>query len=171
MKPVPIIAMLLALAMVTPTTLSGDEPGQAPLFHIERNKNANIIQYDARVGKGGLLDSKQPVVAYWVRLAEQGQVKKLTWAQKKFAFGFSAKLNKADNTAILDMKVNLGRTIMVKREEEDYRAITDINGVRCYVDRIFIQASGKGLFTRVEYIELYGIELYDHGVQYERFSP
>ncbi len=96
--------MLIAI-IVTPASLYGDEPDRDALFHIERNKNANIVQYDAQIKPDGMLYSKEPVVGYWIRLADQGQVKELTWIQKTFAYGFTVKLNKDENTATLDMVV------------------------------------------------------------------
>jgi len=148
----------------------GDEPGRVSLFHIERNKNANIVQYDVQIGANGRLDSKKPVVAYWVRLAEQGQVKKLTWIQRKFAYGFTVKLDQNENTATLNLVRKIGRTIEVKRVGEDYRAVTQINGVASYIDRIFIHATGKGLSTRVDYIDLHGNAVNNLDVQYERIA-
>ena len=165
------IKLLLIAIIVTPASLYGDEPDRDALFHIERNKNANIVQYDAQVGANGMLYSKEPVVGYWIRLADQGQVKELTWIQKTFAYGFTVKLNKDENTATLDMAADLGRTILVKRDGEDYRAIADIDGVESYIDKIFIHATGKGTSTKVNYIELYGKDVNGQGEQYERFSP
>ena len=144
-----------------------DEQGRKALFHIERNKNANIVQYDAQIGTNGRLDAKKPVVAYWIRLAEQGQVKKLTWIQRKFAYGFSVKLDQDENTATLNLVRKIGRTIEVYRVGEDYRAVTQINGVPSYIDRIFIHASGRGLSTRVNYIDLHGHAVKNQGEQYE----
>ena len=34
---------------------------------------------DAQIGDNGKLDSREPVAAYWIRLAEQGQVEKLSF--------------------------------------------------------------------------------------------
>jgi len=116
------INLLLITLIATPVFVHGDEPDRDALFHIGRNKNANIIQYDAQVNPDGKLYSREPVVGYWVRLAEQGQVRKLTWIQRKFAFGFKLKLNKNENTATLDMAVNLGRTILVKKDSKNYQA-------------------------------------------------
>ena len=161
----------LAATIVTPVNVHGREPDRDSLFHIERNKNANIVQYDAQLGSNGLLDLKKPVIAYWVRLAEQGQVKKLTWIQRTFAFGFSTKLDKSENTALLDMKADIGRNILVKRVDEDYRAVSKIDGVNSYIDSIFIHASGKEISTRIDYIELYGKAVNNQADQYERFSP
>lgn len=162
---------LLASFMLYPLIVHGDTPLRDALFHIERNKNANIVQYDARLTKSGLLDRKEPVVAYWIRHAEQGQMKKLSWLQRKFAYGFKVKLDSEQNTAILDMAVDLGRTILVRRDGQDYRAITDINGETSYVDKVFIHARGKGLTTRVNYIEWYGHSVDSGEELYERFSP
>ena len=40
------------------------------LFVIERSKNANVVQYDARLTADGVLDPKEPVKVYWILLAE-----------------------------------------------------------------------------------------------------
>ena len=75
--------------------LQAAELDRQGLFRIERSKNANIIQYDAQVRPDGKLDKKNPVVGYWIRLAEQGQEQELTWLQNKFAFGFIDRTYKA----------------------------------------------------------------------------
>ncbi len=165
------VKLLLFAIIVTPAILQGAEPKHDALFHIERNKNANIIQYDAQVTPEGMLYSKEPVVGYWLRLAEQGQVKELIWIEKKYAYGFSTKLNKNDNTATLDMAADIGRAILVKRDGEDFRAIAKIDGIESYINKIFINATGKGIKTKVEYIELFGKAVKDQTEQYERFSP
>ena len=162
---------VLASFMLYPLIVHGDNPLEDALFHIERNKNANIVQYEARLTTSGLLDRKEPVVAYWIRHAEKGQIKKLSWLQRKFAYGFKVKLDGEQNTAILDMAVDLGRTILVRRDGQDYRAIADIDGETSYVDKVFIHARGKGLTTRVNYIEWYGHSVHSGEDQYERFSP
>ncbi len=166
-----LIKRILIAIVVTPAILYGAEPDRDALFHIERNKNANIVQYDAQVGANGKLYSKEPVVGYWVRLADQGQVTELTWVQKTFAYGFKVKLNKEENTATLDMAANLGRTILVKRDGEDYRAMAEIDGVESYIDKIFIHATGKGMSTKVDYIEWYGKAVKDQAEKFESFSP
>ena len=163
--------LLLIAIIFTPAILYGGEPDRDALFHIERNKNANIVQYDARTGPDGLLYSKEPVVGYWIRQADQGQVKELTWVQNKFAYGFKVKLNKPENTATMDMVAKIGRAILVKRVGEDYRAIADIDGVESYIDKIFINATGQGMSVKVDYIELYGKAVDNQAEQYERFSP
>ena len=163
-------ATIAIMILVTPVLVCAQEPTRDALFRIERNKNANIIQYDAQLNSDGLLYSKEPVSVYWVRLAEQGQIKKLSWSQRKFAFGFKLKFDKEKNAAQLDLAVNLGRSIIVTRVAEDYRALVKIDGVASYLERVFIQATGKGVLTRVAYVEFYGKSVDAQEEQYERFS-
>ena len=63
----------------------------SPLFIIERNMNANVVHYDARLTADGKLDRKEPVIAYWVMLAKDGHREKLNWIEKKKAYGFTIK--------------------------------------------------------------------------------
>ena len=163
--------LLLTAILFVPTVVPADELARDALFHIERSKNANIVQYDAQVGTNGMLHSKEPVVGYWARLAHDGEIKELTWAQRKLAYGFKVKLNKKDNTAKLDMAANLGRSIQIMQNGDDFRAVADIDGVTSYIDKIFIHSTGSGLSTKVEYIDLYGKSIDGQVEHYERFSP
>lgn len=147
------------------------EPARDPLFHIERNKNANIVQYDAQLDSDGRLYTKEPVVAYWIRLANKGEIKELTWIQEKFAYGLKVKPDEKNNSAEVEMTADIGRSLVVKRFGEDYRAVGKINGVDCFLEKIFIQANGSGMSTRVEYIELFGSSVAGQEEQYERFVP
>lgn len=162
---------LILCLLVIPVLAIGAEPVRDPLFHIERNKNANIIQYDAQLDQDGNLNGKEPVVAYWIRLANEGEIRKLTWIQRKFAYGFKIKLDRNNNNARVDMAAKIGRSIVVKRNGEDFRAVAEISGVESFIDKIFIQASGRGIFTRVAYIDLYGSAVANQEAQYERFVP
>ena len=165
------LKLLLTATMLYPAMVFAGDPARDGLFRIERNKNANIVQYDARVTEDGKLDSKQPVVGYWIRLADKGQVQELTWIQDKFAYGFTAKLNKQKDMATLDMVAKLGRSLVVRQDGGDYRAVGRIDGVDSYIEKIFIHATGKGASTKVNYIELYGKAVNNGNDQYERFSP
>jgi len=157
--------------IVMHSMLFAAEPAQDPLFHIERNKNANIIQYDAQLDENGRLHGKEPVRAYWIRLAGKGEIKELTWIQEKFAYGMKVKLDKKNNTARVEMAADIGRSLEVKRFGDNYHAVGDIDGIESFIDKIFIQASGSGISTRVEYIELFGTSVTGQTRQYERFVP
>ena len=67
-----------ATLLIPIESLSKDKQTQH-LFKIERNKNANIVQYDVQMKADGKLDPKKPVVAYWIRHAKDGQKEDLKW--------------------------------------------------------------------------------------------
>ena len=157
--------------MFPASILHGDQLARQGLFRIERNTNDNIIQYDAQISRDGKLDPREPVVAYWIRLAEEGQVKELSFVQRKFAYGFKARYNARDDTAEIKMAAEIGRLITVRRVGDHFRALADIDGRLSRIDMIYIHANGKGMSTRVEYIELHGIDADTGDNRYERFIP
>lgn len=163
---------LLTLALLTaPAVVCAAQTGPQPLFKIERSKNANIIQYDAQIGSDGKLLKKEPVIGYWIRLAEQGQVKQLSWVQRTFAFGFSAKYHRDSDTATIDMVADIGQPITVKRIEGKYMAVIDFEGQPSQLERIFIQAHGKGISVTVEYVEIFGVDLKTGEPTYGKIIP
>lgn len=164
------LTMVLVLTLVS-TSLFAQDPVIHPLFKIERSKNANIIQYDARSGPDGKLLKKDPVVGYWIRLNEQGQRMELTWVQKTFAFGFNTRLAKDRQSAEMDMVADLGAPVSVIREGDDYRATIPIEGRTSYLDRIYIKASGKGMKVDVEYVETFGRDMETGEDRYQKIVP
>lgn len=166
-----IVRSLTCLLLFTPAFLVAETSARTHLFTIERNTNANVVQYDAQLGTDGRLNTKKPVIVYWVRLAEQGQLDKLNWIQRKFAYGFKVKLDRKSDTATLDMAADIDRPIKVQLINGEYRAITTIDDHSSQVGKIFIHATGKGLSTRVDYIELFGTDLESGNKTYEKIIP
>ena len=161
--------MLLLIPFAPPAP--ADEIRQHPLFKIERSKNANIVQYDARVAPDGKLDRKEPIVAYWLRLAEEGQAEELSWTQRTFAYGFSAKLNDDRTGVTLELKAKIGRPIQVRCTQSSCLATSTIDGATAYLRKIFVQSTGKGTSTRVDFIDLFGDDVNGGGERYERIVP
>jgi len=130
-----------------------------PLFVIERNKNANVVHYEASLTADGNLDPKEPVVAYWVMLAEDGSRKKLNWLEKKKAYGIRFKQDGPPNSYTMTLAAAPQIPLAVKKTGEVVRAEGVINGRQAVLEKMFIQAHNKFLGTKVEYIELYGKDL------------
>lgn len=166
----PLLITALVMALVSAPLLAQD-PVIHPLFKIERSKNANIIQYDARSGPDGKLLKKDPVVGYWVRLNEQGQRMELSWVQKTFAFGFKTRLAKNRESAKMDMVADLGAPVSVIREGDVYRATVPIDGRTSYLEKIYIMASGKGVKVNVEYVETFGKDVETGEDRYQKIVP
>ena len=172
LKTVHMIAVCMALTLLyAPLPVQADTPARQHLFHIERSKNANIVQYDAQVGADGKLFKKEPVVGYWIRLAEEGQVKELSWVQRTFAFGFDTKLDKSRESAELHMKADVGRKINIIRNGDEYRATIMIDAALSYFEKMYIDASRNGMSLKVRFVELHGEDMQTGEVRYEKFVP
>jgi len=163
---------LLALTLLcAPLFAQVETPASQPLFHIERSKNANIVQYDAQVAADGKLFKKEPVVGYWIRLNEQGQKQSLSWLQRTFAFGFSTKLDKSRESAELNMKADVGQVVKIVREGDRYRATVSIDGTPSYFEKMYIDATRHGLSIDVHYVELFGEDMKTGEARYEKLFP
>lgn len=163
--------LLIMAWLLHPLATLPDNLHQQPLFKIERSKNANIVQYDAQLNPDGTLFQKQPVIVYWVRLAEQGQVKKLSWLQRVFAYGFKAKTGETENSVDLFMAVDFGQPVSVISVHGTWHATIRSDQRLVLLEKIFVQAEDRGLTTKVEYIELSGKDADTGSAVTERLEP
>ena len=139
----------------------------SPLFVIERNVNANVVHYDARLTADGKLDPKEPVIAYWVMLAKDGRRQKLNWIEKKKAYGFTIKPDPSVNGYKMTLVAAPGRQIIVKKEKDAVRAEIVIDGQPAILEKMYIEASGH----TVRYLELYGKDVQTGGKRFEKIIP
>lgn len=139
-----------------------------PLFIIERSKNANVVHYDAQLTADGKLDPNEPVIAYWILLAQDGQREELDWIEKKMAYGFHV----TPDPSVKGYKMTLVSvpegTITVRKEGNAVRAERDIDGHPAVLEKIYISAT-DGLFgPKVHYIELYGKDIKTGEKRYQK---
>ena len=161
----------IAINISFPAFLFAKDLQHQSLFKIERSKNVNIIQYDAQIGSNGKLLKKEPVIGYWIRLAEQGQIQELSWIQSTFAFGFKAKYNQTNDTATVDMVADIGQPITVQSVKGKYIATVDLDGIPSQLVKIFIKAHRKGIRATVEHVEIFGKDLKSGEETYARIIP
>ena len=166
-----VLLVFLCVALCLPYEARSNDRQTQNLFKIERSKNDNIVQYDVQMKADGKLDPKEPVVAYWVRLAKDGEVKDLKWVEKKFAYGFKARYDDKTNSATLDMVAKINRSISVYEVQGEYRAETAIDGQPAYLEKIYISSRGKGVSTEVVSIELFGKDKQTGEERYEKLDP
>ena len=166
----PAMALALLAMLTVPDPVAADETSVQRLFHIERNKNANIVVYDARVLPDGTLPKKDPVEVYWLKLAEDGARKNLKRIERRMAYGFKVRDNEGDRLR-LDMKADIGRDVFVAAVRDTFRALIDIGGRRAILDRIYIFADESGIMPEVQYIELFGVDLENGEERHEKYLP
>jgi len=164
-----VILFLLVTLMAT-SAMAKDPVGEPQrLFRIERNKNANIVVYDAMVDTAGNLVEKDPVDVYWLKLAEDGERKGLKGIEKRMAYGFKEK-EREGNVLIIEMVADIGRLITIEPKEGEYRALIRINGRQAVLEKVFIFAD-DGFIPSVEYIELFGTDSETGEEAYQKFLP
>jgi hypothetical protein len=139
-----------------------------PLFIIERSKNANVVHYDARLTANGNLDPNEPVIAYWVMLAEDGRRQELDWIEKRKAYGFHITPDPSVNGYKMALVSVPEGQIAVKKDGDTVRAELDIDGHPAVLEKIYINAT-DGLFgPTVHYIELYGKDIKTGEKRYQK---
>ena len=143
----------------------------SPLFFIERSKNANVVHYDAQITADGKLDPKEPVIAYWVLLAEDGRREKLSWIEKKEAYGFTIKPDPSVNGYKMTLVAAPEQQIIVKKEKGAVRAEAVIDGRPSVLEKMYINASEGVLGPKVQYIEVYGKDLQTGKERREKMAP
>ena len=142
-----------------------------PLFTIERSKNANVVHYDARLGADGKLDPKQPVVAYWIMLAEDGRREDLNWVEKGKAYGFDIKPDPSGDGYRMTVVSAPDRQITVKMEGKAARADMAIDGHPAVLEKMYIDSSDGLMGPKVHYIELHGKDVKTGEKRFEKIVP
>lgn len=162
-------AVLSLVSLASDAALAGDpEPGK-PLFVLERNRNKNFVRYDARVSTEGAIDSKEPVVAYWIMAEEDGRKEPLSAIERALAYGFSATPDKKGNVW-LTLTAYKAKSIRVFRDEAGVHAETGIAGKRAFLSKMFVMA-GPEFIPKVTYLDLYGVDAKTGAPLTERLTP
>jgi len=143
----------------------------SPLFIIERSKNANVVHYDARLTADGKLDPEEPVIAYWVRLAEDGRREKLSWIEKKNAYGFTIKPDSSVNGYKMTLVAAPEQQITVKKGQDAVRAEAVIDGRPAVLEKMYINVSDGLTGPKIQYIEVSGKDLQTGEKRRERIMP
>jgi len=164
--------IILLLALTLPLSALADEvePTAQRLFHIERNKNTNIVVYDAQVLPDSNLAEEDPVTVYWLKLAEGGHRKELKGIEKKMAYGFEVE-SREGNRLVIDMKADVGRNLVVDMHEGTYWAFMEIDGRQALLEKIFIFAKETLMLPSVKYLELFGTDVETGEEVYEKLEP
>jgi hypothetical protein len=141
------------------------------LFIIERSKNANVLHYDARLTADGKLDPKEPVIAYWVMRAEDGQREDLNWMEKEKGYGFDIKPDPSVNGYKMTLMALPQQQITVKMAGDAIRAEMAIGGRAAVLEKVYINASDGLTGPKVHYIMLYGKDLKTGGKRSQKIVP
>jgi hypothetical protein len=128
-----------------------------PLFTIEKSSNANRVQYEARVLADGHIDSRQPVVAYWIMAAENGRRQELNILERAKAYGFTIRQEGLDSYKLWVVS-HREKEIHVFRDGGTVRAEAVIGGRVSLVEKIYIQMHKTLLMSFPDFGEMFGFD-------------
>lgn len=132
-------------------------PTETRLFHIERSKNRNLVCYDANLADGQL-DTKKPLVIYWINREENmGQRKDLSAMQRKLAYGYKL-ISQGDDSAEVTLSAYSGRMLKIRKLGDKYVCTLMINEEPAILNSLYVKAKESNSLS-VEYVELRGVSM------------
>ena len=127
------------------------------LFYLQRDPDENTVVYVLNI-ENEKLDKANPVLAYWIRYKEGGKKEKLTFLQRRMAYGINHK-EIEPGTFELHLQAYKALTIILSQNHKSgkYQALVKIEGREILLERIFARISGGSfLKPNVEYFEISG---------------
>jgi hypothetical protein len=140
------------------------------LFRIERNKNRNIVQYNACLLQNNNISDSNPVEAYWV--LANGKKEELNIIESKQAYGIEQKEKLGENKFRVLLAALKDRDIVVQKIKGNYKALVRINGEPSILERVYVTSEEQALgLPKVHYIDVFGRALRTNRQIKERITP
>ena len=149
------IVVVVVLALVTGSAQSLSCIKTDHLFFVERNKNKNLVQYDACLKDATELIEQSPVRAYWV--LENGETETLNMLENRLVYGVRSQRRLGTNRYVINLAALKTRDILVERVGDDYKAIFLIDGEQSYLEKVYVESEERwsGL-PKVHYVDVFG---------------
>ncbi len=151
---------------------SGMKKNNQSLFYIERSKNRNRVYYDANFNSNGSLNIEHPIDAYWLNLEKDyGKREEMNFIEEKFAYGYkSKKIN--DKMFEIKLKAYSERPLILFLDyKSKAKLYAVIKGKQAYLHCLYVKATDRGLATKVQYVELFGVDIQTKKEMYEKIIP
>jgi hypothetical protein len=128
------------------------------LFYLQRDPNTNTIICKLNVDSKGKLNVDEPIKVYWVRYAENGEIKELNYVQRKFAYGIQSESLGNDQYKLNFVSYKKFPMYLSKSAKDNqYHVYVTANNKRIQLSRIFLRIVGGSFWVpNVRYVELKG---------------
>lgn len=163
--------LVLSAVILTGIVIPAYAKNAQPLFVIERSTNKNVVHYDAQLTQDGSLDPKEPVIAYWVMLANGGHREELTPLERRMAYGFTIQPDPTGRGYQMVLAGDTDREIRVSREKGKVAAETMIAGRLAFLKKMYVDFTEVFGVPRLNYIELFGHDPTSGDDRYEKIVP
>jgi hypothetical protein len=158
---------IISLIIIGFDAIAYAEECSSQLFYIEKSTNKNIVVYEANVDEGKI-NQDNPLDIYWSRANSTSQGA-LSWLEEKFAYGVryinERRKDKFYITSVpeqvLELKVEEGSCPKV---------VTEIDDQEVVMSKVYVNVTGTGLSTDVNYIEIEGVNPETHKTVVARIS-
>lgn len=151
-----IAAMALLLIAGSP---DGEGKGDCALFSIGRSVDVNRIYYEVQLAPDGTLDSKEPIKVHWVKYTKGGAEEKLSFLQRKLAYGLVFDEISANRARFHFVSYAARELHLEKGLDGKFHVFMESNGKRVALNDIYINITG-GTFM-VPHIEAVTIKTTD----------
>ncbi|PIQ21181.1 MAG: DUF4833 domain-containing protein [Cytophagales bacterium CG18_big_fil_WC_8_21_14_2_50_42_9] len=129
------------------------------LFYVQRDPNINTVVYELNVNAQGVLNEKEPVKIYWIRYAEKGERKDLSFIQRKFAYGLETKKLSPEKYELKFVSYSKLPLYLQKGTDGKYHVYTQFNQKQAMLNRAFVRIQGGTFWVpNVLYVDLIGRE-------------
>lgn len=139
------------------------------LFVIERSTNKNYVCYETNLTKTGELNPKNPIQVFWIMAQTDSHKEELTYFENAHAYGFTLK-TAPNKTYFLTTRAMRDRSIYISKLKGKIVAEMDIKGRMAFLKKIYVETS-EGLFPKVKYVQISGIDIEDHTEVSEQIFP
>lgn len=132
-------------------------------FYVQRTHNTNTIIYDVNYNSDSTLNGAEPIHAYWLRYADGGGVKELSYIQKNYAYGLNCVcIDKEKQTYKVNFVSYKKRDIYLVKSKSGrvYHACLTINNKTAYLTRVFVKIEGGTFWVpHITYVEVSGRDI------------
>jgi hypothetical protein len=163
-------ALLAMLASTLHAARVASEEVCGPLFVIERNRNANIVLYEAGRRADGTLDTEKPVRVTWRLDAEDGRREGLNVLERIKGYGVDVESLAERDAWRVKVRALPTRPLVLRAGARCPHVMTKIGGRDAILRRVFVTATG-GPLAKVSSVELSGFDLETKQPVTERFVP
>lgn len=140
------------------------------LFFLQRTPNINTIVCELNY-KNGAIDKEDPVHVFWVLFQEGAKRQDLTYIQRKFAYGISAKEIGANKYELNFVSYKKYKMYLMLGADKQFHVYTTVNNKQILLSHIFVEIRGGSFWTpHVEYVEISGTDPTTHVPIKERFK-
>jgi hypothetical protein len=110
--------------------------------------------------KDGNLNSKKPVDGHWIRYSEKGQRQDLNYVQRTFAYGINSVALQSNSYELSFVSNKKYKMYLQQADDGAYHVYTTINQKKAILTHFFVNITGgSALSPKIDYVEIYGIDV------------